>query len=318
MWHGRSLCRRFALKIAVIGPGAMGLFFAVSLQEAGQEVWVLDYRPERAIYLAQAGVRLITLLGEERQYLLNFTHDAAAIGPCELVLVNVKAHQTRNAAQHLPVLLKSGGMALTLQNGIGNLENMAEVVGPQRLLAGVTMLGVTKLDVNRIRHAGHGKIILGRPPASQVTTREIAAVVDIFQQAGFDCQASSDIVSVLWNKLLINVGINPVTALTRLTNGKLPAVPEAWQVVSAAVQEAYAVAEARGIALAAEPIRRVEEVCQATAGNFSSMLQDVLAQRRTEIDAINGQIVFHGQQLLIPTPINLCLTNLVKALEASF
>jgi 2-dehydropantoate 2-reductase len=309
MWHGRSLCRRFALKIAVIGPGAMGLFFAVSLQEAGQKVWVLDYRPERAVYLAQSGVRLITLLGEERQYLLNFTHDAATIGPCELALVNVKAHQTHNAVQHLPVLLESGG---------SNLESMAEVVGPQRLLAGVTMLGVTKLDVNRIRHAGHGKIILGRPPASQVTTREIAAVVDIFQQAGLDCQATSDIISVLWNKLLINVGINPVTALTRLNNGKLPAVPEVWQVVSAAVQEAYAVAEARGIALAAEPLRQVEEVCFATAGNFSSMLQDVLAQRRTEIDAINGQIVIHGQHLLIPTPINLCLTNLVKGLEAGF
>ncbi len=196
---------------------------------------LLDYRPERARQLAQTGLRLITLLGEERQYVLNITHEAAVIGPCELVLVNVKAHQTRNAAQHLPALLGSGGIALTLQNGIGNVEIMAEVVGPERLLAGVAMLGVTKLDVNRIRHAGHGQIVVGRPPASRVTTQELTEVVHAFEQAGLDCQPTVDILAVLWNKLLINVGINPVTALTRLTNGQLPAVPEVWEVVTAAV-----------------------------------------------------------------------------------
>ncbi len=306
------------MKIAIIGPGAMGLFFAARLQEAGHEIWVLDYRPERAISLFNSGLRLITLTGEERQYFLNITHEAATIGPCDLVLMKVKAHQTRSAAQQLPALLGARGIVLTLQNGIGNLESMAEVIGPERLLAGVTMLGVTKLGGDRIRHAGLGQIILGRPPASQVKSAEITAIIHAFEQAGLDCQESSDILAVLWNKLLINVGINPVTALTRLTNGQLPAIPAAWEVVTAAVQEAYAVAEGQGIALAAEPMSRVKKVCQATAGNYSSMLQDVLARRRTEVQAINGQIVLHGQQLKIPTPINFLLTNLIKALESSF
>jgi 2-dehydropantoate 2-reductase len=296
----------------------MGLFFAARLQEAGHEIRVLDYRPERALHLVKAGLRLISLTGEERRYFLNITHEAAAIGPCDLVLIQVKAHQTRSAAQQLPVMLGAGGIALTLQNGIGNLESMAEVVGPHRLLAGVTMLGVTKVEVNRIRHAGLGQIILGRAPASQVKDPEINASVNAFKQAGLDCQESSDIMAVLWNKLLINVGINSVTALTRLTNGRLPAIPAAWEVVTAAVQEACVVAEARGIALAAEPMSRVKKVCQATANNYSSMLQDVLARRRTEVQAINGQIVLHGQQLKIPTPINTLLTNLIKALESGF
>ncbi len=306
------------VKIAIIGPGAMGLFFAARLQQAGQEVWVLDHRPERSTHLQHHGLRLLTLDGEEQHYVLNVSHQAAAIGPCDLVLMKVKAHQTRTAAQHLPPLLKNDGIALTLQNGIGNLEAMAAVIGPQRLLAGVTMLGVTKLDVGSIRHAGHGPIILGRPPDSQVSPEELTALAEVFRQAGLDCRADPDILAVLWHKLLINVGINPVTALTRLPNGQLPTVPAAWQVVTAAVQEAYDVALALSLNLAPDPVSRVQQVCRATAANRSSMLQDVLAQRPTEIDAINGQIVAHGQHLQVPTPVNALLTNLIKALESSF
>jgi 2-dehydropantoate 2-reductase len=306
------------LKIAIIGPGAMGLFFAAHLQQSGQDVWVLDHRPERAAQLHHDGLTLLTMAGDERHHVLNVAHETAAIGPCDLVLMKVKAHQTQTAAQYLPALLQDGGIALTLQNGIGNLESMAAVVGPHRLLAGVTMLGVTKLDVGRIRHAGHGPIILGLPPNSQVTSQEMAAIVELMQQAGLDCQASFDILAVLWNKLLINVGINPVTALTQLPNGQLPAVPAAWQVVTAAVQEAYEVALALGLAPVADPLSRVRQVCQATAANRSSMLQDVLAHRQTEIDAINGQIVTHGQQVQVPTPVNTLLTRLIKALESGF
>jgi 2-dehydropantoate 2-reductase len=306
------------VKIAIIGPGAMGLFFAARLQEAGQLVWLLDYRPERTAQLQQYGLRLLTLEGEERHYVLNVAHQAATIGPCDLVLMKVKAHQTQAAVPQLPALLQTGGIALTLQNGIGNLEIMAAVVGHARLLAGVTMLGVTKLDVGRIRLAGHGPIFLGRPPDSQVTPRELTAIVEVFRQAGLDCRADPDIMAVLWHKLLINVGINPVTALTRLPNGQLPAVPAAWQVVTAAIQEACAVAEALGFTPTADPLSRVRQVCQATAANRSSMLQDVLGRRRTEIDAINGQIVAHGQKLKVPTPVNALLTNLIKALESGF
>jgi 2-dehydropantoate 2-reductase len=306
------------LKIAIIGPGAMGLFFGARLQQAGQEVWILDYLPERSAQLQQYGLKLYTLEGEEQHFTLNVAHEATEIGPCDLVLMKVKAHQTRTAALHLPVLLQSGGIALTLQNGIGNLESMAAVVGPQRLLAGVTMLGVTKLDVSRIRHAGNGPIILGCPPNSQVTPLELNTMLQLFQKAGLDIQTAPDILAVLWNKLLINAGINPITALTRLPNGQLPVVPAAWQVVTAAVQEASDVAAALGLSLPDEPINKVRQVCRATAANRSSMLQDVLAQRPTEIDAINGQIVAHGQQLQVPTPVNALLTNLIKALESSF
>ena len=156
------------------------------------------------------------------------------------------------------------------------------------------------------------------PLTARVTPGALAAVVQVFQQAGLDCRAVPDILAVLWNKLLINAGINPVTALTRLPNGRLPDVPEAWQVVAAAVQEAFAVAQALGLNPAADPLSRVRQVCRATAANRSSMLQDVLARRPTEIAAINGQIVAHGHRLQVPTPVNALLTHLVQALESDF
>jgi len=304
------------VKIAIIGPGAMGLFFAVRLQGGGQEVWLLDYRPERCARLQRHGISLVSLEGLESRFALNVADDPQDIGTCDLVLVMVKAHQTEAVSPSLPGLLRPEGVALTLQNGIGNLESMAAALGPERLLAGVTMLGVTKMDVGRIRHAGQGPVLIGQPPGSQVTAVELTAIIAALRQAGLDCQAAPDIITVLWDKLLINVGINPVTALTRLRNGQLMIVPEAWRVVAAAVQEAWEVAMAAGLNPSADPLARVRRVCEATAANRSSMLQDILARRRTEIDAINGQIVLQGREFGLTTPVNALLTDLIKSLES--
>jgi 2-dehydropantoate 2-reductase len=303
------------MKIAIIGPGALGLFFTALLQQTGHEVWLLDYRPDRAASLRQHGLSFETLAGESHQYPLQVALASEEIGPCDLTLLLVKAHQTKVAARHLPALLQGGGVALTLQNGIGNLEEMAAAAGPQRLLAGVTMVGVTKLAEGKIRHAGAGPVILGIPPQSTVSPGELATLCQLFRMAGLECRTEEDIVTVLWRKLLINVGINPVTALTRLPNGRLPEIPGAWEVVAAAVQEAHRVGLASGLPLPAEPLTLVRQVCQATSGNRSSMLQDILNHRPTEIDALNGQIVAHGRRLGLPTPVNALLTNLIKALE---
>lgn len=306
------------MKIAIIGPGAMGCFLAIHFQQAGAEVWLLDHRPDRAAYLQAQGVRLLTLDQQEKHVRIPCTCQAVAIGPCDLSLMMVKAHQTRVAAQSLPPLLAGGGLALTLQNGVGNVEHLAAVVGPEPLLAGVTMHGVTMLGVGQVRHAGAGMTILGIPPGSQVSPVELDRWVAWFQTAGIECTSTRDIVATLWDKLLINVGINPLTALTRLHNGELLTVPAAWEVATAAVQEAQAVAAAAGITLSPEPLSRLRRVCQATARNRSSMLQDVLANRLTEIEALNAQIVSRGQALGVPTPVNATLTRLIRALETSF
>jgi 2-dehydropantoate 2-reductase len=304
------------MKVAVLGPGALGCLMAALFWEAGAEVSLADYRPERVALLRQRGIQVHTLGGGPRVVRVPIGL-APEVGPCDLTIMAVKAYQTEAAARALPALMSQGGMALTLQNGLGNLEVMARIAGPGRLLAGVGLLGVTRQDEGRIIYAGRGVIYIGLPAGSQVTGAEVAAVVDLFRQAGLECQAREDIEAVLWEKLVINVGINPLTALLRVPNGTLLELSPAWEVAVAAAGEAQAVARAAGLTLSGDPAARLAQVCTATAANHSSMLQDILAGKQTEIEAMNAQVAARGRALGVPTPVNDLLTCLLRAVEQS-
>ncbi len=304
------------MKLAVLGPGALGCLMAALFWEAGAQVSLADYRPERVALLRQRGIQVHTLEGGPRVVRVPIGL-AAEVGPCDLTIMAVKAYQTEAAARALPALMSQGGMALTLQNGLGNLEVMARIAGPGRLLAGVGLLGVTRQDEGRIIYAGRGAIYIGVPAGSQVTGAEVAAVVDLFRQAGLECQAREDIEAVLWEKLVINVGINPLTALLRVPNGALLELSPAWEVAVAAAGEAQAVARAAGLNLSGDPAARLAQVCTATAANRSSMLQDILAGKQTEIEALNAQVAARGRALGVPTPVNDLLTRLLRAAEQS-
>jgi 2-dehydropantoate 2-reductase len=304
------------MKLAVLGPGALGCLMAALFREAGAEVCLVDYRPDRAARLQLRGIQVHTLEGEPRVILVPIGL-APEVGPCDLTIVAVKAYQTEAAAQALPGLMSQGGMTLTLQNGLGNLEAIARIVGPKRLLAGVGLLGVTRQDEGRIIYAGRGVIYLGAPLGSEVTGSEVAAVADLFRHAGLECQPREDIEAVLWEKLVINVGINPLTALLRVPNGALLQLPEAWEVAVAAAAEAQAVARAGGLSLSGDPSARLRQICTDTAANHSSMLQDILAGRPTEIEALNAQVSTRGRALGLPTPVNDLLTLLLRATAQS-
>jgi len=300
------------MKIALIGPGALGCLLGALLVEAGEDVWLVDYRPDRVALLRRQGIRLDTPGRGSRtvQVPIGLPEEA---GPADLTIVAVKAHQTKTAAQALPRLMALGGLALSLQNGLGNLEGMAAAAGPQRLLAGVAFLGVTRTAAGQVILAGRGRIIIGVPAGSQVTAAEMSRVAAVLQRAGLECQETADLEAVLWEKLLVNVAINPLTALLRVPNGALPELPEAWELALAAANEALAVARAAGINLTVGPEERLRQVCAATAANRSSMLQDILAGRPTEIEALNGQVSTRGRYLGVETPVNDFLTKLLRA-----
>jgi 2-dehydropantoate 2-reductase len=300
------------MKLAVLGPGALGCLLAALFREAGVEVSLVDYRPDRVARLRLRGIQVQTLEGVQRVIEVPIGL-ATEVGPCDLIIVAVKAYQTESAARVLPELMSQGGMALTLQNGLGNLEAIARMVGTRRLLAGVGLLGVTRQDEGRIIYAGRGVIYIGAPAGSQVSPLEVSAVVDLFRGAGLECQPREDIEAALWEKLVINVGINPLTALLRVPNGVLLQLPEAWEVAVAAAVEAQAVAQAAGINLSGDPAARLRQVCTNTATNRSSMLQDILAGRPTEIEALNAQVASRGRALGRPTPVNDLLTLLLRA-----
>jgi 2-dehydropantoate 2-reductase len=304
------------MKVAVIGPGALGCLLAAKFTLAGEEVWLVDYRPERAEFLTRQGISLQVPQGIEEVVKVP-AGLSGEVGPVNLAILTVKAHQTAAAALGLPLLLGEGGLGLTLQNGLGNLEEMAQVLGPERLLGGASILGVTKLGEGEVLLAGLGPTYVGPPPGSLVSPAEVEKVAALFRRAGLPCEVRGDIEAVLWEKLLVNVGINPLTALLQVKNGDLLHIPPAWDLAVAAASETLAVARAAAIHLSVDPETRLREVCSATAANRSSMLQDVTAGRRTEIEALNAQVAARGTTHGVPTPVNHLLTQLIRALEAA-
>jgi 2-dehydropantoate 2-reductase len=302
------------VKVAILGPGALGCLLAAKFTLAGEEPCLVDYRPERVALLRRQGILLKTPEGSGTNLKVPIAL-AGEAGPTDLAILTVKAYQTRAAAQSLPLILGDAGIALTLQNGLGNLEEMARVLGPERLLGGASILGATKLGEGEVLLAGLGPTSIGPPPGSLVPAAGVEAVAALFRRAGLPCEVRGDIEAVLWEKLLVNVGINPLTALLRVKNGDLPNLAPAWTLAVAAASEALTVARAEGVTLTVEPEVRLQQVCAATAANRSSMLQDVLAGRRTEIEALNAQVAIRGAGHGVPTPVNHCLTHLIRALE---
>jgi 2-dehydropantoate 2-reductase len=300
------------MRFLVVGPGAMGCLFAARLKKAEQEVTLLDYRSDRADLIRSQGIRVEGVGGEFTVQVPATTGETPDTP--DAVLICVKANQTRQAAEGLKGWISPDAAVVTLQNGVGNLETLEAVFGRGRVLGGVTAEGATLLGPGHIRHAGRGDTIIG-PESFALTER----IVEAFNNAGFSARAVENARDLIWGKLIINVGINALTAITRLKNGRLPEIRGTKTVLEGAVQEAVAVARAKGITLPyPDPVGRVTEVCGATAENIASMLQDVLKQRATEVPFINGAIVEEGKKLGIPTPVNHTLTCLVQAIEESY
>ncbi|MDD2928020.1 MAG: 2-dehydropantoate 2-reductase [Candidatus Omnitrophica bacterium] len=304
------------MKIAIVGPGAMGCLLAAFLSKLKEEIWILDYNKDRASRIMQGG---ITLEGISGQWQSNpkATAEVKDIGIADLVVICVKSYNTKEAITRAKALVGENTAVLTLQNGLGNVEIIAEAVGPDKVIGGVTNLGATLLDVARARHAGKGETVIGRIDAK--TTSGMRSIREIFNRAGLDTRISRDIKSLLWSKLIINIGINALTAITRLNNGKLTEFEGPRRIMREAVTEAIRIAKRKRIKLIYDdPLAKVEAVCEATSGNVSSMLQDILRKKRTEIDFINGVVVRLGQELSIPVPVNSILVDLVKTLETSY
>lgn len=305
------------MKIAVVGPGAMGCLIAGFLKHrTKEEVWLLDKFPERAGHIRNNSLK-IEGMNQDFQAKLDVSADAKEIGACDLVVICVKSYSTEDACKSVKDMVAENTYVMTLQNGIGNIQILNDYFGEDKVIGGITNHGATLLGVGHVRHAGRGDTIIGKADGRlSAVLKETSA---IFNKAGFDTKISKDIDSVIWSKLLINVGINALTAITRLNNGRLVEYEEPRALLRAAVQEAAKIMKRKRIKLAYDdPIQKVESVCKGTAANVSSMLQDVLGRKRTEIDFINGAIVRQGKSLGIPTPVNEVLTNIVKTIETSY
>lgn len=301
------------MKIAVIGAGAMGSLFGAYLAKAGEAVMVVDIWQEHVAAIRSQGLMLGEPAGDE-VVRLDAMLGTGGLEPVDLVILFVKSAATQAAATDAAALLRPGGRVLTLQNGLGNAEAIAEIVGAERVLAGTTAQGATLLGPGRVRHGGSGETHIGRLSGeADAFCHEVAALLT---NAGLPTVVEPDVRSLIWGKLIINTGINALTALLRLRNGQLADLAETRQMLALAVEEAVKVARAAGVQLPYEkPLEKVLAVAVATGQNQSSMLQDVLRGSPTEIAVINGAIVREGERLGVATPVNRTLTLLVQALE---
>ncbi len=309
------------MKIGIVGPGAMGCLLAGNMVRAGNEVLLLDHEKERAEVINLQGLSIEGIQGAF-QVKVPVTLNPLDLSQVELIINCVKAYDTQTVARTLKNI-DPGPYFLTLQNGVGNVEHLGEYLPKEKILAGITSHGATDLGPGQVRHAGQGDTFIGygfpemdRGPDSDSLLKMIQ---EMLTQAGFKTQSVPKVQNLIWSKLLINVGINALTALTRLPNGKLLDFPGTQLILEEAVQEGLLVGKKKGIEfIYADPLEQVKKVCRLTGSNVSSMLQDVLKQKRTEIDFINGVIMREGAIYRIPVPINKVLTCLIKTIEESY
>jgi len=304
------------MKIVIVGPGAMGCLFAAFLAKSKEEVWLLDKDKENAARINEIGISVEGVSGAW-QTKPKVTANVQDIGKADLIIICVKSFHTKQAIEQVKPLLQENTKIMTLQNGIGNIEIIAELAGEDRVIGGITNEGATLIETGKIRHAGHGETLIGTPDGK--TPVEIRSIREVFNKVGLQTRMSRDIKGLVWSKLIINVGINALTAITRLPNGELTKFEGTKRILRDAVTEATRIAKRKRIKLVYDdPLAKVEAVCEGTSENISSMLQDVLRNKRTEIDFINGVIVRLGQELGIAVPTNKLLVDLIKTIESSY
>ena len=289
------------MKIAVIGPGAMGCLFAARLAKSGTHTTLVDYRPDRASRLQKSGITVQEAGG-------TFTAKPTVLAHVpedqHLVIVLTKAYSLKN------LQFRDSSPILTLQNGLGNIETLCSMVGSARVLAGVTCEASTLLSEGHVTHVAAGLTIIG-----SWTSCPPKVAHEALDKAGFQVEVTEAPGQRVWEKVAINAAINPLTALIGVPNGKLLEMREVRQLMRDLVVETAKVAATEGYKFGYSLVERTEEVCRETADNISSMLQDVRAGKRTEIDAICGEVLRRAQLASLPTPRTRVVWQLVKGLE---
>lgn len=299
------------MKIAIIGAGAMGCLLA-SYLSTHHHVTLIDQWHAQIDHIRTYGIR------REREGVDYVSHPVATTNPADaqgadVSIVMVKYHQTTWAANLAEIALAPDGLCITMQNGIGGAAVLGQILGQSRVTQGVTSLGATLLEIGYVKHAGMGESIF----AADHHSLQLVQLVDAFNQAGLPAHQQANLEGLIWGKLIVNVGINALTAILRVRNGELANHDGARQLVTDVVNEAIMIADACNITLPYDnPVEHVLSVARATATNRSSTLQDVLRGSPSEIPTINGAIVASAEAVGVATPYNRMLMQLMTIIDS--
>jgi 2-dehydropantoate 2-reductase len=305
-------------RVLVVGGGAMGCLFAAETAGAGHEVTVLDPAAPIVTAIQEHGVRVVRDGHDLSVPSVSAASDPAQAGPADIAFVFVKAQHTAAVAEQATAYLSADTTVASLQNGWGNADVLARTVPAGQLVCGITYHSCTVLEPGRVAHTGRGPTFVG-PYSPGGAVARATAVAELLASAGFEVTATPDVHTEIWKKLVLNAATLAVASLTGLRTGALGHHAEAMSVVDTLTAEAVAVGRARGLDVSLE--ERVSRIHAALAGGGdgkASMLQDVQARRKTEVEVVNGAIARAGAELAVPTPLNEAMVALIHGLEESW
>ncbi|MFZ0044097.1 MAG: 2-dehydropantoate 2-reductase [Solirubrobacteraceae bacterium] len=302
------------MRVCIVGCGAVGSLFAAHLAQAsGTEVWAYDVVQPHVDAINRSGLMLTgeaDLTGKVRA-----TSDAGELPACDFGIVATKSMFTGAAIAATAHAFTDGAVA-SVQNGVGNEEVIAEHV--ERVIRGTTFPAGRVLEPGVVHMDTRGDTWLGPfepQPASLAQVERLAAAIT---EGGMNTKALADARGAQWTKLIFNAATNPIGALTRLSHGRVCELADTRRLVTALVDEGKAVADALGITLESDPDELVDHAAEVAYEHRASMLQDVLAERATEVDSLNGGIVRFGAENGVATPLNEAIMALIKGLERSW
>ena len=303
------------MKILVVGAGALGGMVGAHLTESGEDTTIIEINSARARLISDTGL-FLTEGRKERNIPMQVVTSVEGLEPMDLIFVSVKSYQTEVAVRGLLPVVGEHTKMLSLQNGIGNTATMAELIGPEKVLCGITYHSIQHIGPNRLRFRRGIKPIQIAPYDGNVTP-EIQAIGDMFQHAGLDTEVVENVDNATWQKLLHNAVVNPVSAVTGLTCRELLNDEDMMAFMGGLCAEIIAVMRARGIPIIDEedPFRPVIGSLTALDKNRPSMWQDLARGTRTEIDAINGAIVVEAERLGLEAPHNRALMQFIHSRE---
>ncbi len=304
------------MKVVIIGSGAMGCLYGAYLSKNNEVVMLDSYEPQVEA-LNTNGITVLEEDGKEYNYknIKAFKsgeyHEAA-----DLVIVFVKSTFTEDALHDNKSLFANHTLVMTLQNGAGNDRKIAKYVAKKNIVIGTSKHNSVNMGNGKIRHSGTGETTIGSNLDSK---KPLETIEKLLSESGFKTEITDDIQRIIWSKLFVNLSINTFTAITRSPIGSMIDNKYAWDFAEKMICEAVDVAEADGTHFSyMEVLNMVHHVCEDAGKGYSSMSQDVMNCRRTEIDAINGAIVEQAKMYNVPVPYNSLIVDLIHAIEGAY
>jgi 2-dehydropantoate 2-reductase len=306
------------MRIAILGgAGAMGGIFGGWLQRSGNDVVLVDVSKDAVRTINDAGLSIEEKDGGQSLVRVRATDDPGSVGPVDLLVNFVKCYHTETAVGGAKPMLGPETAVLTLQNGWGNADRIAGLVGRDRVLVGLTYHSGTLLGPGRVKHPGLGVTYVGELDGRE--SSRLLRVAETLRGAGFETKIAPNIVEEVWKKLALNACTLPTAALLRFFAHELALYDGSKAVMAAILAEVVAVAKAKGMSLDYdERWDAIIGVLNRAVGGKPSMLQDVEASRRTEIEVINGAVVEAGKTIGVPTPVNAAMVGMIGALQAKY